>query len=145
MEELDSLTYLKSETEKNIKIIKAKVNKNKQKIFVINVLSLTFSALITLTLGLEIKGSEIFQKNIALILGALLTIVNGINLLFNYKKLWIRQRKTLLNLYQLENKINFLFSSKSFSNNAVEELFNEYLLIWDNDSSDWLNIYNKKK
>ena len=97
------VSFLKGEIEKSIKTLKEKSQKNKIKTGTINGLSILLGALITLTLGFDISTEYILhQKNIALVLAAFLTFVNGWGAIFDYRKLWARQKSTLLSLYQIK-------------------------------------------
>lgn len=78
-------SFLLSEVEKSIKILKSKVNHLKKLTKIINILTLALGALITITLGLTVDDHEDVQRNVALCLGALLTAVNGWGVIFDYK------------------------------------------------------------
>lgn len=135
----NTMDFLSSELDKSISIIKKKSRKNKIKTAIVNGMSIVLGALIALILGFDLpeENSQI-QKNIALIISALLTIVNGWGVLFDYKKLWIRQKTTLLSLYQLKNELNF----RRLDNNEVDvdDLFNAYQKIWEVDQETWKSI-----
>ncbi|MUK26215.1 DUF4231 domain-containing protein [Aliivibrio fischeri] len=135
--------FLSTEINKSIEILKIKVSHQKKKTHIINGLSIMLGALITLTLGLKFNGYELWQKNIALTLGALLTIVSSWNAVFDYKKLWIRQKSTLLDLYQLKNELNYALSLHSNDPNDIEALFSRYQKIWELDGNEWRNIIYK--
>ncbi|MDG2611875.1 SLATT domain-containing protein [Vibrio parahaemolyticus] len=87
MEQQSSSSYLWQEINTNIEVLKKKVQSQKSKTRFFNGLSIILGALITLTLGIKASGYEELQKNLALFLGALLTIINGWNAMFDYKKL----------------------------------------------------------
>jgi len=145
MENNNTLSFLEEKVNTNISVLKDKSKKNKNRTGFLGVTAVSLSALITLTLGMDIDGYEAWQKNIALVFGALLTIVNGWIFMFNYKKLWVRQKKTLLNLYQLKNKIEYLKSVGTYDQKKTDELFSEYVDIWKNDGNEWISIQNDKK
>ena len=65
-------------------------------------------------------------------------ITNGWSTLFNYKKLWFRQKSTLLDLYQLKNELGYRKSRKMSIDS--DELYSKYLMIWEKDSNEWRNI-----
>lgn len=140
MESHNSPSFLAHEIDKNINILKKKVQKQKNKTRFFNGLSIVFGALITLTLGVKVIGYEEVQKNIALTLGALLTILNGWNAMFDYKKLWTRQKSTLLDLYQLRNELGFRLSHIHSDTIDVTDLFSRYQDIWERDGNEWRSI-----
>jgi hypothetical protein len=143
-----SLIFMAEQVDLSIDKIKPKVKSNKNKTSALNLLTVAISALITLTLALEIENVEIYQKNIALTLGATLTVINGWALLFNYQKLWVRQKKTLLSLYQIKNEIGYLDAKGNSDENDIDNLFEQYLELWEIDSTEWISIHkalNKKQ
>ena len=140
MEPQNSPTFLAHEIDENIKKLKKKVRKQKGKTTFFNGLSIVLGALITVTLGIKATGFEEIQKNIALVLGALLTIINGWNAMFDYKKLWTRQKSTLLDLYQLRNELRFRLAQCSVEVIDVTDLFSRYQDIWERDGNEWRNI-----
>lgn len=134
------VSFLRGEVDKSITTLKSKSQKNKLKTSIVNGLSILFGALITLTLGLDVSVDYvIYQKNLALLFGALLTIINSWNAIFDYKKLWVRQKTTLLRLYQLRSKLDY-----RLTNNDDFDLFEEYLSIWDKDSEEWTSIVRSR-
>ncbi|WP_434762681.1 DUF4231 domain-containing protein [Vibrio fortis] len=134
-------SFLTQEINANIATLKEKVQKQKNKTKFFNGLSIVLGALITLTLGMKITGFEEIQRNVALVLGALLTIINGWSAMFDYKKLWTRQKSTLLDLYQLRNELGFRLSNASQDDDInVADLFTRYQDIWERDGSEWRNI-----
>ncbi|MEH0088606.1 DUF4231 domain-containing protein [Vibrio alginolyticus] len=136
--------HLKQEVDSRISTLKCKVKSQKRKISFLNGLSVTLGAIITLTLGLDLSVEMAqHQKNFALFLGALLTIVNGWSTLFDYKKLWIRQKTTLLNLYQIQNELNYRIAKAG--NICVDDLFAQYMTIWEKGSEEWREIVSAIK
>jgi len=131
--------FLEQEVNSRIDKLKVKTEANKTKVGIINALSISLGALITLTLGLVVAPDYAsLQKNIALLMGALLTIVNGWGALFDYKKLWVRQKSTLLELYQLQNELGYRKSKHNEP--SVDDLFEKYQHVWKKDSYEWRSI-----
>lgn len=124
-----------------ITFLKPKCNTNKRRFQWLTAGSIIFSAAITLTLGFDLPEHVAGQKNTALIFGMALTLINGWLAIFDYKKLWIRQKSTLFGLYQLENELNFLNES-SQDQERVEVLFKSYQSLWEKDGNEWANILN---
>lgn len=140
MEPVNTDTFLLSEVENSIVILKSKGDCLKRKTKIINILTLSLGALITVTLGLTLDGYQELQRNLALCFGVILTAVNGWSVIFDYKKLWIRQKSTLLNLYQLKNDIRFSQSAGLMLHDRQLELFERYQSIWEDNGSEWRNI-----
>lgn len=134
-----SYDFFINELDSNIKIIKEKTKSNKFKTGLINGLAIISAGLITLTLGVDVAPESLsIQKNLALFLGFLLTVVNGWGVLFDYKKLWVRQKVTLLNLYQIRNELNFRKSQSAEL--FIDDLFEQYQQIWEEDREAWKSI-----
>lgn len=127
-----------------IECLKTKAKRNKRRFQVFTGLSIVLGAAITLTLGLDMPELSRIQKNVALLLGVFLTIINSWLAVFDYKKLWIRQKITLLGLYQLKNHLIYLTGSISgCTQKELDELFQLYQDIWEKDSSEWFSIHNQ--
>lgn len=134
-----SFAYLEEQISKGIETLKSKVKINKRKTYFCNALSIAMGAAITLCLGLDLKEELVqLQKNIALILGFILTVVNSWMAIFDYKKLWMRQKSTLLDLYQLMNELRYSQSKNEFD--SVAFLFEKYQSIWKKDGNEWRKI-----
>ncbi|WP_163920453.1 SLATT domain-containing protein [Photobacterium sp. Alg240-V54] len=138
-----TFSFLREQIDSSISTLKPKVEKHKSKAQWVNGASIVLGALITLTLGLKITGYEGVQQNIALALGALLTIVSGWIAVFDHKKLWVRQKSTLLDLYHLKNHLNYCISSERTSEEFAAEIFEKYQDIWERDSNEWRSIIYK--
>jgi len=131
--------FLEEEIAVNINILKKKSKINKQKTRLVNSLSILLGASVTLILGFDVDSEHIQnQKNIALVLSSLLTIINSWGAFTSYKKLWIRQKNTLLELYQIQNELKYKKSKNT--NPEVDDIFEKYQLIWKNNSDEWKNI-----
>jgi hypothetical protein len=136
--------FLKNEISKSIEKLKEKVKASKRKASWANALSITLGAIITLTLGMDVSDENVqFQKNLALLFGALLTITSGWNAIFDYKKLWVRQKITLLSLYQIQNELGYMISKNDQT--KLDEIFDKYQDIWKNDSGEWRSIFQNSK
>lgn len=135
-----SLQFLLNEIDSSIVIIKDKVKCNKNKLKVFFFITLFLSTVTTLILAFDISGFEKIQKNSALIVSAALTLVSGWTARFDYQKLWFRQKATLLSMYQLRNKVNYVKTKADVNQLDIDNLFDEYKCIWEKDSQEWNNI-----
>ncbi len=138
-----SQKFLLDEINKSISTIKdkAKCNKNKLKLFFF--MTTLLSTVITLILALDLSEFEIIQKNVALVVSACLTLVSGWNARFDYQKFWLRQKSTLLAMYQLRNKVNYMKNNENIKQLDIDNLFDEYKSIWEKDSQEWNNIHKE--
>ncbi|MFV8453200.1 DUF4231 domain-containing protein [Vibrio campbellii] len=140
---IPTYSFLTEQIDNSISTLKSKVEKQKCKTRLINGASIALGALITLTIGLKVTGYENTQQNIALFLGALLTMVNGWGAVFDYRKLWIRQKSTLLDLYHLQNHLHYNISAGETSEETALDIFERYQEIWARDGNEWRNIIYK--
>lgn len=140
MSQTSSRSVLLGMVSSKIQLLKSKCKTNKRIFQWLTAGSILFSAAITLILGFDLPEHISEQKNFALVLGMVLTLLNGWMALFDYKKLWLRQKSTLFGLYQLENELTFLNDSLQ-DKEKVEALFNTYQRIWEKDGNEWINIH----
>jgi|SRR5471030_235558 len=140
MSQTSSRSVLLGMVSSKIQLLKSKCKTNKRLFQWLTAGSILFSAAITLILGFDLPEHTSGQKNFALVLGMVLTLLNGWMALFDYKKLWLRQKSTLFGLYQLENELKFLSDSQQ-DQEKVEVLFNTYQRIWEKDGNEWINIH----
>lgn len=140
MSQTSSRSVLLGMVSSKIQLLKSKCKTNKRLFQWLTAGSILFSAAITLILGFDLPEHTSGQKNFALVLGMVLTLLNGWMALFDYKKLWLRQKSTLFGLYQLENELKFLSDSQQ-DQEKVELLFNTYQRIWEKDGNEWINIH----
>lgn len=136
-----SRAVLLSMVRNKITPLKLKCHRNKRHFQWLTAGSIIFSAAITLTLGFDLPEHIPGQKNTALVFGMVLTLINGWLAIFDYKRLWIRQKSTLFGLYQLENELNFLTDSPQ-DQVRVDFLFKSYQELWERDGNEWANIQN---
>jgi hypothetical protein len=121
--------------------IKPKCRRNKCFFQLLTAGSILFSATITLMVGIDWPNHAAIQKNIALFLGLMLTLINGWMAVFDFKKLWMRQKSTLFGLYLIENELKILNDNDEHQE-RVKELFKTYQSVWEKDGREWAHIYS---
>ncbi len=145
----EKLKYLEDQVTKNIDKMRSKADRNKVRSYVVSLSSAALGALVTIALGLKIPSWEDGLKNIALVCGALIAVVNAMGTIFAYRELWIKQKVTLLELYTLRNEIDFykagLEETDHPSEQKVSEFFERYQLIWGTASSEWLRLRKEQQ
>lgn len=149
MQYREKLKFLEEEVAKSIKKNKTKSDQNKSRTYAVNLSSIVLGALVTIALGLQIIPWESALKNFALICGALISVVNGIQSVVGYRDLWIKQKATLLQLYDLQNEINFykagLEENEQVDEKMVSDFFEKYQIIWQSSSNEWLRFRKEQK
>lgn len=134
-------TILLGMVSEKITKLKPKCRKNKLFFQWMTAGTIVFSAAITLVVGLDWPDYSSTQKNIALLLGLILTLLNGWMAVFDYKKLWMRQKATLFGLYLIENELKILNDDEKHCV-RIQELFKSYQSVWEKDGSEWSHIYS---
>lgn len=83
-----------------------KSNRNKSLLY--KIASVAFAATITVLLGLKVEGAsaDIF-RNVALGLGATITVLNTAETFFDYRSLWVRDAMLMTKLETLKRDMNF--------------------------------------
>lgn len=143
------LEFLEEKIKNDISKMQTKTDQNKARAAFVSIASVLFGAGVTIFLGLQIEGVETLFKNIALILGVLVTVVSGIDAFFNYRSLWVKQKVSLLELYSLRNEIEFykvgFEEGDSMSERKVSGFFRDYQQIWEVSSEEWLRLRSENQ
>ncbi len=115
---------------------------NKRRASVIKVSSILLAGSATILLGLQISGYEKYLKEIAFVLGALVTLLNAVEPFFNFRALWIEHEAALAKFYRLKSKIEFYLAGKETDKvnpEVIKQYYTEYDEIWSNSSRAWIS------
>jgi hypothetical protein len=144
MKNEEKLKLIESEIDERVREFARKRKDDKHWAFGLKVMSVLLAAIITVLLGLQVGedwGGVL--KNIALVFGALITVINAYEAFYDYRALWIRRTVTLVNLYKLQRDFRFYKSGAEPGeiSGAVVEKFKERLdEIMDHDLRNWLKL-----
>ena len=145
----EKLNYLEVEVGKSIKTMKSRGDQNKSRTYTISLSSAILGALVTISLGLQLNSFATELKNLALICGALISVVNAVESVVGYRALWVKQKVTLSQLYTLQNEIDFykagIEENDQVDEHQVSELFEKYLSIWETASSEWSRLRKEQE
>lgn len=137
------LANLKAGIDCNIKFFNKKHSRTKHRSYGLKIASVAFSALITVLLGVSSGTLETMFKNVTIVLGAGVTIINAIDAFYNYNGLWIKNTLTLSKLMELKREVDF-YSSGCKTEDISEERLNKYMnelqQILKDDIKQWLRI-----
>ncbi|GAB7194853.1 SLATT domain-containing protein [Dickeya oryzae] len=139
----DKLNLLTSEVDKKTLKMKNKVKITKRKANFLKLLSLSFATLTTILVGMSNEHNNL--STFSLITSALLTLTVGLESHFSYQEQWVRQKWTLLKLYQIQNKLHLIGEHEKPSQDVINLYIDDYLSIWDIDFSHWEKIKNTPK
>lgn len=144
LEELqEKAEWLKKQVKYGIDWTHSRKNKFKRRSTYLKVITVLISGIITVLLGLKLQGVEDMFKNIAFVLGAVVTVLNAIEPFFNFRSLWIEHEDALYKFYRLDDEIQFHLAGVDSQNLSQERLeaFNEqYQNIWKNLSQHWIEL-----
>jgi hypothetical protein len=144
MKNEEKLKLIESEIDDRVREFARKRKGDKRWAFGLKVAGVSLAAIITVLLGLQLgdEWSGPF-KNIALVLGALITVFNAYEAFYDYRALWVRRTVTLVNLYKLQRDFRFYKSGvepAEISNTTLERFKNRLDEIMDNDLRNWLKL-----
>lgn len=146
MELKEKADILMREINCSIGYFEYKHKRTKMRAYMIRISSVAFSAFITVLLGLNIYGlGEIF-KNIALVLGAFVAIINSVDSFYDYKALWVKNTITLVKLRELKSKVEFSCAGDGINKMDERKLSNfmdQLNRILKDDLREWLRIRAK--
>jgi Protein of unknown function (DUF4231) len=111
----------------------------------LSIATLMLSAILTIILGFHLKNDVdlILSKNIALILGALITFLTGVNAFWKLESYWVRRKILLRRLEDLRDE--FTFQKLSANKEDLDSLFAKYQSIQNYQTLYWEDIYNEGK
>lgn len=121
------IDYLREHIDRSINHLNFRRNENRNKASLIKVITVVCSGLITVLLGLQITGTEQYFKGAALILGAIVTILNALEPFFNYRALWISYEEAVADIYRLKTDMVFYLTGKPVELVSIEKL-QEFLM-----------------
>ncbi|MFN0110253.1 MAG: SLATT domain-containing protein [Blastocatellia bacterium] len=149
MQYREKLKYLEDQITQSIIRLNSKADRNRNKSFAVSMASAILGALVTIALGVKIASWEDRLKDVALICGALIAVVNSARTIFSHRELWIKQKNTQLELYTLRNEIDFykagLEDADQISEEKLSAFFEKYQTIWATSSEKWLQLRKEQK
>lgn len=104
----DQLTWLRRELAVQIAEYKRRRRRDKRKAFALQMSTVVLSASITVLLGLRVAGT-VGQRlsDVALILGALATVLAAMEAFFHHRDLWVLRTATLRRLESLDRRVSY--------------------------------------
>lgn len=98
----------------------------------------------TIVLGLELGTDFVVkQKNLALIIGAVVTGITTLMTFWNVEEYWIKNKIMELQLKSLQNKFQFE-KAAGLSEERVNEFFKQYLVIIGQQEELWKATLDEK-
>jgi hypothetical protein len=135
------LNYLLDRVNDEIKLFTEKTNQSFRTVKIFKVTNVLLSALITIVLGVNLKwfGANnegayliaaqysMIAKDVALILGAILTLLGTLAIFWDIEKYWLQNKVTKQQLKILRNELNYLKNRETpITQDELDRIFNKF-------------------
>lgn len=142
------IEYLSEVISKHISLFDKKRQRNKFLSLGIKLTSAGLAAAITILLGLSISTQgKAVTANIALILGATITVFNTWDAFFNHKALWVRFTVATQSLRRIEEELEYLRSKTQGEPTAeqIESLHTDFKQVLMTLDRDWESLRKEEQ
>lgn len=111
----DQQLFLKNEIKNLIDHYKTDRQRHKRLALALKAMSVSLAGTITVLLGLKVSSgaASVLFSNIALVLGALITVVGAYEAFFDPRVLWVRETVVFARLTDLERDMDFAVNGSS--------------------------------
>jgi hypothetical protein len=100
--------FLRGEVDRQLALFGRRRRRDKRKAFALQMATVTLSAIVTVLLGLRTSDTaRTLLLNIALVLGALITVLAAAEAFFTHRRLWVLRTATVRRLETLSRHIDF--------------------------------------
>jgi hypothetical protein len=140
----EALQLLETQLDERITDTAKKRKRDKAKATYLKMFSIMLAGIVTVLIGLQGENfNQLVLRNIALTLGASITVVNAFDAFFDHKALWVRNTVTLVRLYALRRDLRFDVAQSKPNDLTIEALsdFQQRLdKILQDDLKEWLKL-----
>jgi hypothetical protein len=136
----DKINFLQNTLQEKVKFFHKERLKNKFIAFSLKLLSTAAAGAITVLLGLKYnQKSDVIYSNIALCLGAIITLINAWDSFFGHKILWVRFTVTMTDLQILLDELNYAASGDQceLSTDVLDEYHSRMISIISRSNAEW--------
>lgn len=144
----EKVNFLREYIDISIADMKKHRKENRRKASIVKVMTLVFSSLATILLGIQLKETDTILKNAAFIFSASVTLLNALEPFFNFRSLWIEHEQSLAQMYRLQNDFDFYLAGRKkeeIDENKIEKLRERYEEIWNNLNQNYINYRKSEK
>lgn len=100
--------FLRGEVDRQLALFGHRRRRDKRKAFGLQMATVTLSAIVTVLLGLRTsEATRTWLLNIALVLGALITVLAAAEAFFTHRRLWVLRTATVRRLETLSRHVDF--------------------------------------
>ncbi len=142
-ERTKKIDRLREHIQYSIENTQGKARSNKRRASFIKLASLVTSALVTVLIGWNSAGLEIWLNNIALAGAATVTLLSALEPFFNYRALWVEHEEAAWRFYAVQDDIEFYLAGKEIADvddAQLDEYHARIRRIWDELSQRWLSF-----
>ena len=138
----DTIKRLESQLDEQIKKVNCRRRQDKAKAFVFEFSTLVLSGSITVLLGLRGLNAptQTNLANIALVLGALATVMAAVNTFFSYRSQWINRTRTLRRLEEIARNLEFYKLTKGSEPRYLNGLHDQVGQVLKDDLEAWAKL-----
>ncbi|WP_348945145.1 DUF4231 domain-containing protein [Chitinibacter sp. FCG-7] len=130
--------FLLSKILKHQSYSERKSRRLKRTTYVLKFSMLALAAASTVVLGLDAAILLPYAKNIALVLGAIMTLLGGIASFLNIEEYWMRNNAIHLRLKGLRDRLVYLSADlQRIEEDALQSLINDYQAITESNINYW--------
>jgi hypothetical protein len=138
------VAFLRAELDREQQRFARRRRRDKRKAFALQMATVTLSATITVLLGLRVDaGVQRALANVALALGALVTVLAAMEAFFNHRGLWISRTVTVRRLEELRRQVNYrlaVLGDGEVDPEVVDDLLARLDQIVMDDQQAWLRL-----
>ena len=126
----EKLKYIENEVKERKESVEKRRTREKNMASRLKISAVTLAGLVTILIGLRISNIwSDFVSNIALILGASITVINAYEAFFDHRSLWIYRTVVLVQLDELLRDIQFYregLDVSEYDEKIVTQFLNKY-------------------
>lgn len=107
----------------------------------VRLITILLTGAMTVCLGLDVPAdSAAVLKSTALIAGVVVTMLNALEPLFNFRQLWVEHEEAKYRMHRVQDRLAYLLAGGDdhIDPDALEALRSEYTDAWDALSTRWL-------
>jgi hypothetical protein len=140
----DRVGFLRAELDHQQQRFSSRRRRDKRKAFALQMATVVLSATITVLLGLRVgSGLQRTLANLALVLGALTTVLSAMEAFFNHRGLWVARTATLRRLEELRRQTDYQLAGVTdgeLDPTVVDGLLARLEQIIADDRQAWLRL-----
>lgn len=139
--------YLSKRLDAEIKRLRRNTSRLKYTTFSLRVTILSLAALSTILLGLRLDspGYLTVSRNAALAIGALITLLTGLESFWNVREYWVRNKLLLSRLESLRDELAFRQSAKPDDEAVTHDVFIRFSAILDQRTRFWEEVLEREE